>query len=153
MPDELEKYLTAIKENLQKQIYKLWKESGFKTKGNWEEIFGKSLETDEIFKAWYFAKYTNYVAKAGKKAYPLQMYVNAALINPGFKPGQYPGAGSLPHLIDIWKTSAPQIDFLSLDIYFRNLSEWCGKILRKYKHRSYNHWFFPVQISFNLEFN
>jgi hypothetical protein len=127
VPDELVRYLTANKKSLHKQIYKLWEENGFKTLGNWEEIFGKSLETDEIFMAWNYAKYTNYVAEAGKTEYPLPMYVNAALIRPGYKPGQYPSAGPLPHLIDIWKAAAPKIDFLSPDIYFKNFAEWCEK--------------------------
>ena len=30
----------------------------------------------------------------------LPMFVNAALIRPGYQPGQYPSAGPLPHLID-----------------------------------------------------
>ncbi len=77
--------------------------------------------------AWNYAKYANYVAEAGKKEYPLPMYVNAALIRPGYKPGQYPSAGPLPHLIDIWKAAAPDIDFLSPDIYFPNFAEWVSK--------------------------
>jgi len=98
-----------------------------KTTGTWEEVFGKGLHTDEIFMAWYFAKYTNDVAEAGKREYPLPMYVNAALIRPSFKPGQYPSAGPLPHLKAIWCAAAPQIDFLAPDIYFKNFAEWLGK--------------------------
>jgi beta-galactosidase GanA len=77
--------------------------------------------------AWYFAKYTNAVAEAGKKEYTLPMYVNAALIRPGYKPGQYPSAGPLPHLFDVWKAAAPAIDFLSPDLYFKNFAEWVTK--------------------------
>jgi hypothetical protein len=66
------------------------------------------------------------------------MYVNAALIRPNYKPGQYPSAGPLPHLLDVWRAGAPQIDFLSPDIYFPNFAEWC----RKY-HRSGNPLFIP----------
>lgn len=121
------KYLQKNRASLTPELYKLWKDAGFKSSGTWEEVFGKSLETDEVFMAWNFAKYTNYVAEAGKKEYPLPMYVNAALIRPGYKPGQYPSAGPLPHLFDIWKAAAPEIDFLSPDIYFKNFSEWCGK--------------------------
>jgi len=127
VPDEFIKYLTANKENLRKPLYGLWEKNGFRTSGNWEEIFGQSLQTDEIFMAWYYAKYTNYIAEAGKKEYPLPMFVNAALIRPGYKPGQYPSAGPLPHLFDIWKAAAPQIDFLSPDIYFPSFVEWCEK--------------------------
>ena len=127
VPDEFIKFLTANKKNLRQPLYGLREKNGFKTKGNWEEVFGQSLQTDEIFMAWYYAKYVNYVAEADKKEYPLPMYVNAALIRPGYQPGQYPSAGPLPHLFDIWKAAAPQIDFLSPDIYFPNFAEWSEK--------------------------
>ncbi|MGD0339130.1 MAG: DUF5597 domain-containing protein [Bacteroidota bacterium] len=127
VPTELMNYLQKNKELLAPEIHELWQKADFKTSGTWEEIFGRGLQTDELFMAWYFAKYTNYVAEAGKKEYPLPMYVNAALIRPGYKPGQYPSAGPLPHLIDIWRVAAPEIDFLAPDIYFNNFKEWCGK--------------------------
>jgi hypothetical protein len=90
-------------------------------------VFGTGVQTDEIFMAWYFARYTNSIAAAGRKEYPLPMYVNAALIRAGYKPGQYPSAGPLPHLMDVWKAAAPQIDFLAPDIYHGSFAEWCRK--------------------------
>jgi hypothetical protein len=71
---------------------------------------------EQIFMAWHYARYVNCVAAAGKAEYPLPMFVNAALIRPNYKPGQYPSAGPLPHLFDIWRAAAPQVDFLSPDI-------------------------------------
>ncbi|HTR80536.1 MAG TPA: DUF5597 domain-containing protein [Bacteroidota bacterium] len=130
VPKELMRYLEEHKDNLQPQLRELWEKNGFKTTGNWEEIFGQGLSTDEIFMAWHFARYANEVAAAGKKEYPLPMYVNAALIRPGYKPGQYPSAGPLPHLFDIWKAAAPEIDFYSPDIYFRSFIEWSTKYNR-----------------------
>jgi beta-galactosidase GanA len=127
VPDELINYLKTNIKTLQPDLYKLWKANDFKSSGNWEEVFGKGLHTDELFMAWYFAKYTNFIAQAGKKEYPVPMYVNAALIRPGYKPGQYPSAGPLPHLLDIWSAGAPQIDFIAPDIYFKNFLEWCEK--------------------------
>ncbi|MHB8579961.1 MAG: GH35 family beta-galactosidase [Ignavibacteriaceae bacterium] len=127
VPKEFINYLKENKEKLNHYLYDMWKKNGFKTQGNWEEIFGNGLATDEIFMAWNFAKYTNYVAEAGKKEYPLPMYVNAALIRPGYKPGQYPSGGPLPHLMDIWKAAAPAIDFLAPDIYFQSFAEWVSK--------------------------
>jgi hypothetical protein len=53
--------------------------------------------------------------------------VNAALIRPNYKPGQYPSAGPLPHLFDIWRAAAPDIDFFSPDIYFPTFVEWATK--------------------------
>ena len=112
------------------EVLELWKENGFKETGSWQEVFGKSLQTDEIFMAWHFAKYTNYITEAGKTEYPLPMYVNAALIRPDYQPGQYPSAGPLPHLFDIWRAAVPSIDFFSPDIYFPNFAEWCQKYIQ-----------------------
>jgi len=127
VPEKLMSYLDAHKDGLTQELRALWEKNGFKTKGNWEEIFGKGLSTDEVFMAWHFAEYANYVAEAGKKEYPLPMYVNAALIRPNYKPGQYPSAGPLPHLFDIWRAAAPNIDFFSPDIYFATFVEWSTK--------------------------
>lgn len=124
VPSELLRYLQKHKESLTPELQKAWGKNGFKTSGTWEEVFDKRPATDELFMAWNFARYTNSVAEAGKKEYPLPMYVNAALIRPGYRPGQYPSAGPLPHLFDIWKAAAPAIDFLSPDIYFKNFLEW-----------------------------
>jgi hypothetical protein len=58
------------------------------------------------------------------------MFVNAALIRPGYKPGQYPSAGPLPHLIDVWRAGAPAIDFIAPDIYFPTFVEWTRRYVR-----------------------
>ena len=113
VPEELINYLNKNKKRINPFLYDLWEKNGFKTRGSWEKIFGKSLSTDEIFMAWNYAKYANYIAEAGKKEYPLPMYVNAALIRPGYKPGQYPSGGPLPHLMDIWKAAAFLILWIS----------------------------------------
>ena len=138
VPKELMAYLQDHKDSLIPEFRRVWEDAGFKTSGTWEEVFGSGVGTDEIFMAWHFARYTGQVAAAGKAEYPLPMYVNAALIRPNYKPGQYPSAGPLPHLMDIWRAGAPQIDFLSPDIYFPNFAEWCGKY-----HRSGNPLFVP----------
>ena len=124
VPSELINYLQQHKEELVPEFRAVWQGNGFKTRGTWEEIFGKGPGTDELFMAWYFARYANRVADAGKAEYSLPMFVNAALIRPGHMPGQYPSAGPLPHLMDVWRAGAPKIDFLSPDIYFQNFAEW-----------------------------
>ncbi len=58
---------------------KKWELNGFKTAGNWEEIFGSSKSTDEIFMAWNYARYVNKITEAGKAEYPLPMFVNVWL--------------------------------------------------------------------------
>lgn len=124
VPKELIQYLQKNKEKLVPEFSAIWKKNGFKTTGNWEEIFGKSLQTDEIFMAWHFSKFTNTIAKAGKDAYPISMFVNAALNAPEKKPGEYPSAGPLPHLMDVWKAAGNAIDFLSPDFYNPSFKQW-----------------------------
>lgn len=131
VPHELMEYLEKNKETLTQELRTAWSSTGYRKSGTWEEVFGQGLHTDEIFMAWHFAQYTNFVASQGKKEYNIPMYVNAALIRPGYKPGQYPSAGPLPHLMDIWKAGAPSIDFLAPDIYFKNFAEWLGKYDQK----------------------
>ena len=125
VPQALMTYLQANRDKLMPRVLQAWKENGFKTTGTWEDIFGKSALTDEIFMAWHYAVYANVIAEAGKKAYSLPMYVNAALNRPGREPGiGYPSAGPLPHLMDIWKAGAPSINFLAPDIYFPDFRHW-----------------------------
>ena len=132
VPGELITYLKSNKENLVPEFKEVWERNGYKESGTWEEIFGQGPHTDEIFMAWYYAKFVNAVAEAGKKIYPLAMYVNAALNRPGRLPGYgYPGAGPLPHIMDIWKAGAPSIDFLSPDIYFPDIEHWCDLYTRQ----------------------
>lgn len=124
VPQELIKYMQKNKEKLVPEFLEIWKKNGFKTTGNWETIFGKGLQTDEIFMAWYFSKFTNKIAKAGKDIYPIPMFVNAALNAPEKQPGQYPSAGPLPHLMDVWKAAGNDIDFLSPDFYNPDFKHW-----------------------------
>jgi beta-galactosidase GanA len=130
VPVELMLYLEKRKSALTGELRQAWSSSGMKTSGTWEELFGAGLATDEIFMAWHFARHTNAVARAGKKEYPLPMYVNAALRRPNSKPGQYPSAGPLPHLMDVWKAAAPDIDFLAPDIYVPNFAGWLAEFDR-----------------------
>ena len=84
----------------------------------WEEVFGKEAITEDLFMAWHYAQYIDAVVQAGKKEYPLPMFVNAALIRPNYPPGRYNSGGPLPHSFDIWKGGGPHIDFFAPDIYF-----------------------------------
>ncbi len=127
VPQQLLADLQNNKSAMNEAVGKAWASQGMKTTGTWEQVFGTGLATDEIFMAWSFAVYTDSVAAAGKAEYPLPMYVNAALIRPNYRPGQYPSAGPLPHLMDVWRAAAPRIDFLAPDIYFPSFAEWLGK--------------------------
>lgn len=125
IPAELSGYLQKNKNGLVPELKTRWEQQGFKTNDTWKNTFGEGLATDEIFQAWYYAKYANEVAAAGKKEYDLPMFVNAALPRPGKLPGQYPSAGPLPHLMDIWQAAAPSIDMLSPDFYNPDTKYWC----------------------------
>lgn len=91
------------------------------------KAFEISNEDDETFMARHYARYVNKVASAGKAEYELPMYVNAALNLEGQKAGEYPSAGPLPHLYDVWRKEAAAIDFLSPDIYHPVFEDWCEK--------------------------
>ena len=130
VPQPLLAYLQQHRDALTPELHARWDSSGGKTSGTWEGVFGKGLHTDELFMTWHFARYAERVAAAGKAEYPLPMFVNAALIRPGYLPGRYVSAGPLPHLIDVWRAAAPSIDLLAPDIYFPNFVEWTGKYVR-----------------------
>lgn len=126
VPAALMNFLTANKDKLVPEFLQVWKKNGYLTSGTWEDVFGKGLATDEIFQAWQYAVYTNAVTAAGKQEYALPMFVNAALNYKNVNPGEYPSAGPLPHLMDIWLAGAPALDFLSPDFYnpyFRKFSD------------------------------
>ncbi|WP_221774601.1 DUF5597 domain-containing protein [Pelagicoccus albus] len=131
VPAELIEYLVQNKDTLNPEFLEVWENAGSKTEGNWEEIFGVGLHTDEIFMAYYFAKYADAVAKAGKEEYALPAYVNAALNRPGRKPGEYPSAGPLPHVMDLWRAASSNIDFYSPDYYNPRFKHWNDLYVRQ----------------------
>jgi beta-galactosidase GanA len=130
VPADLMAYLQRLRDGLAPELLERWGARGQRASGSWEEAFGAGPHTEELFMAWYFARYTHRVAAAGKEEYPLPMYANAALIRPGYLPGRYVSAGPLPHLIDVWRAAAPSLDFIAPDIYFPNFTEWTAKYTR-----------------------
>src|SRR5512139_1021986 len=130
VPSALVEYLRRLDTELAPELRALWAAQGRKSAGTWEQVFGPGPAAEEIFMAWHFADYVQAVASAGKAEHPLPMFVNAALIRPGYLPGQYPSGGPLPHLIDVWRAAAPSIDFLAPDVYFPNVVEWTAKYVR-----------------------
>lgn len=124
VPTELVDHLTAHRDSLAAGLLARWRSNGARTQGTWTEVFGDGPETDELFMAWAFSRYVQVVAAAGKAELPLPMYTNAALVRPAYAPGQYPSAGPLPHLADVWRAGAPALDLLAPDVYFPNFTEW-----------------------------
>ena len=130
VPAGLLDYLRRHDEQLAPELRSLWAARGRPAAGSWAGVFGDGPAASEVFTAWHFAAYTQSVTAAGKAEYDLPMFVNAALIRPGYLPGQYPSGGPLPHLFDVWRAAAPAVDFLSPDIYFPNFAEWCRRYAR-----------------------
>jgi hypothetical protein len=139
VPLELMAYLQKNKETLWPDLRKLWEAAGVKTAGTWQEVFGTSTATDEIFMAWNYARYLGHMTEAGKAEYPLPVFTNTWIVQPEDKgPGDYPTGGPEPLTIDIWKAGAPSIDINAPDIYLPNFNEWVG-----WFHRPNNPLFVP----------
>lgn len=144
VPRELTEYLQRNRDDLLPELKAIWDAAGNKTRGTWEEVFGKNIQrpaddppvpnnrsrpqrpadaelfnhTDEIFMAWHYARYIGYIAAQGKREYPLPMYVNAWIVQPSdLGPGDYPSGGPEPLVHDVWRAGAPAIDILAPDIY------------------------------------
>lgn len=77
--------------------------------------------------AWNYAKYVGKLAQSARSIYNVPLYVNAAMNSRGRKPGEYPSAGPLAHLIDIWHCGAPDIDILAPDLYDNDFTNWVSQ--------------------------
>ena len=93
----------------------------------WTSLFGDDLYTDEIFMAYYYAKYVGRLCETARKHTQIPLYVNAAMNSRGRLPGQYPSAGPLAHLIDLWHAGAPQLAMLAPDIYDTGFKGWADQ--------------------------
>ena len=120
-------YLNRNRETLHPWMLEKWGKQGFKTNGNWQEIFGDDLFTDEIFMAWSYSQYVEKLAQSARAIHDIPLFVNAAMNSRGRKPGEYPSAGPLAHLIDVWNCGAPGIDLLAPDIYDKGFTDWTSQ--------------------------
>ena len=105
----------------------LLKALSIKRQGTWAEVFGTDDYADEKFMAWHYACYVEHLAQAARRIHDMPLYVNAAMNSRGRKPGEYPSAGPLAHLADIWKAGAPDIDILAPDIYDTGFKSWASQ--------------------------
>ena len=96
-------------------------------KENWVERYGTDEYADEKFMALSYARYVEHLAKAAREIHDMPLYVNAAMNSRGRRPGEYPSAGPLAHLIDFWHEGAPSIDLLAPDIYDTGFKSWCAQ--------------------------
>lgn len=127
VPESLTKYLSKNKKTLHPKMQAKWAANGHKTQGTWQEIFGDDLYTDELFMAWHYAQYVEKLAQTARNIHNIPLFVNAAMNSRGRQPGQYPSAGPLAHLIDIWRCGAPSIDFLAPDLYDKGFADWVAQ--------------------------
>ena len=104
------------------------------TPGTWTEAFG--LEAENTFQAWSIARYVEQVAKAGKEAYGLPLYLNHSLENPLAPPrqGRLPWDKMTDHVLDIWKSTAPSLDLIAPDIYMSQYAQY-EKVLDVYERK------------------
>ena len=99
--------------------------------GTWREVFGP--DADEYFYAWGIARYINQVAEAGKRIYPLPLYVNAALRDPLHKggPGSFESGAPVYDALPIWHEIAPAVDAIAPDIYMPEYENYTA-VLKQY---------------------
>jgi hypothetical protein len=95
-----------------------------KQPGAWQQVFGG--DADEMFQAFYQAKYINEIAAAGKTEFSIPYYLNVWLDYPAAElpqrqidqPGiSYPSGGAVQKLVGLWRKLAPSIDMIGPDIY------------------------------------
>ena len=96
-------------------------------KERWAERYGTDEYADEKFMALSYARYVEHLAQAAREIHDMPLYVNAAMNSRGRRPGEYPSAGPLAHLIDFWHEGAPSIDLLAPDIYDTGFKSWCAQ--------------------------
>jgi beta-galactosidase GanA len=113
-------YSPTAQEQFEDQVPRQIVEALGKRPGNWAQVFGK--DADEFFHAYSIAHFVEQVAAAGKAAYPIPMYVNAALRDPFREqdPYDYASGGPTWNVLDIWKIAAPSIDVIAPDIYLHD---------------------------------
>lgn len=127
MPADMVNYLKANKGKLFPALEKAWADNGYKTKGTWEEVLGKSIEqgeykfyTEELFMAYHYSKYLNYIAAEGRKKLDLPTFCNGWLYN---KRGFYPHGTINPHVLDAYRAGGTALDFYSPNVYTTDYDE------------------------------
>jgi Domain of unknown function (DUF5597)/Glycosyl hydrolases family 35 len=95
-----------------------------KQAGTWAQVFGAGA--DEMFQAYWQAKYINEIAAAGKSEFNIPLYINVWINYPAAQLAQrqvdlpgigYPSGGAVQKLVGLWRALAPSIDMIGPDIY------------------------------------
>lgn len=116
-PEEVIEWLKSVPDS---QAALIWQKNGSRKNACWLDTFGD--ESAELFTAYWFAKYVNEVAEAGKEAYQIPVYVNVWVKEiqnriPGI---DFPSGGATTTALDIWKRFAPAVDAICPDMYFED---------------------------------
>ncbi len=131
VPEQFISYLVSNDGKLRPELQSLWDLAGKRKDGSWIEVFGDNPQAREIYTTWQYATFIDYVAASGKREYALPMFVNAWIVQaPEDLPGVYPNGGPVSRVMDVYKAGAPNIDFLSPDIYLPNYKEIVGDYVR-----------------------
>ena len=117
-------YDTAIPRSLYKTLH-------ISRPTTWRQLFGNDIYGEEKFMAYHYAKYVGRLCETARQYTQMPLYVNAAMNSRGRKPGQYPSAGPLAHLIDFWHAGAPQLLCLAPDIYDTGFKSWASQYALK----------------------
>lgn len=134
VPADMITYLQVNKGKLFPALEKAWASTGYKTKGTWEDVLGKSTDegeykryTEELFMAYQYSKYINYVAGEGRKKVDLPAFCNGWLYN---KKGFYPHATINPHVLDAYRAGGTALDFYSPNVYTIEYDELFSNYVR-----------------------
>ena len=118
VPRELMRKLMASRAEVSRELAAQFNPQG----KSWRDVFGEGA--DEAFMTWKYAAYIDSVAEAGKKEYPLPLYMNAQLPSLLERAGEYPSGGPHPYNLGVYRAVATHIDFYSPDIYWPDFEYW-----------------------------
>ncbi|KAJ6437397.1 glycosyl hydrolases family [Purpureocillium lavendulum] len=149
VPSDLLMSLASNAKNLHEDLKTNFPNTDFtslRSSSSWEVTFGTGVNTD-LFMAYHYAKYLNFVAATGKKECHLPMFTNVWLnytggdkeesfplvvAGGGDEPGDFPSGAPTSSVLDIWHMFAPDLDMMSPDIYLNDYEIVC----KKFRHRN-----------------
>ncbi|GHT45935.1 beta-galactosidase [Bacteroidia bacterium] len=125
VPQELLSFLQLHETHLIPELQQMMKGRSLQEGADWQAVFGQGAE--EVFSAWYVARFVNEVTQAGKNEYNIPMYANAWLdwsFGKDLIP-DYPSGGPVSKMFDIWHAAAPAIDLIGADVYVDDFKKIC----------------------------
>lgn len=136
VPARLITYLQQNENTLKPDLKSAWTAAGRKTSGNWEEIFGASLTSDDgthpilnltehLFTAYHYARYLDFLSSEGKRIYPIPTFTNASVFGIDSRGISLGNGCSIPDFFDMYKAGAPSLDILTPNSYMQQLDEIC----------------------------